>query len=56
MIKEVGKGTGMGLAAVHGIIENHERAVLVESETEKRTMVTVSFPSVDKDTKHEAAF
>jgi signal transduction histidine kinase len=31
----------MGLTVVHGIVENHEGAVLVESEPEKGTMVTV---------------
>lgn len=37
----------MGLTVVHGIVENHEGAALVEIEHEKRTMVTVYFPSVD---------
>jgi signal transduction histidine kinase len=46
----------MGLAVVHGIVENHEGAVLVESEPEKGIMVTVYFPSVDEDTIPEAAF
>jgi signal transduction histidine kinase len=46
----------MGLTVVHGIVENHEGAVLVEIEPEKGTMVTVYFPSVDEDTIHEAAF
>jgi len=31
----------MGLVVVHGIVENHEGAVLVESEPERGTMVTV---------------
>ena len=53
--KEVGKGAG-GLAVVHGIVENHEGAVLVESEPEKGTMVTVYFPSVDEDTIPETTF
>lgn len=46
----------MGLAVVHGIVENHEGTVLIESEPEKGTMVTVYFPSVDEDTVPEAAF
>ena len=44
----------MGLEVVHGIVEIYERVVLVESEPEKRTMVTVYFPSVDvrKNRRH----
>jgi len=50
------QGTRMGLAVVHGIVKNHEGAVLVESEPEKETMITVYLSSVDEDTMHEANF
>jgi sensor histidine kinase regulating citrate/malate metabolism len=46
----------MGLAVVQGIVENYERAVLVEGEPEKGTMFTAYFPSVDKDTIPEVTF
>jgi len=46
----------MGLAVVHGIVKNHEGAVLVESEPKKETMITVYLPSVDEATMHEANF
>jgi len=46
----------MGLAVVQGIVENHEGAVLVESQPKKGTIITAYFPSVDEDTIHEAAF
>ena len=46
----------MGLAVVHGIVENPKGAVLVESEPKKETIITVYFPSVDEDNIHEANF
>ena len=46
----------MGLAVVHGIVENPKGAVLVESESKKETIIAVYFPSVDEDTIHEANF
>ncbi|MGE5189368.1 MAG: PAS domain S-box protein [Gemmatimonadota bacterium] len=38
-------GRGMGLAAVRGIVENHEGEVLVRSEPGKGTTVSVAFPA-----------
>lgn len=35
--KAIGKGTGLGLAVVHGIIESHEGIMTVESEVNKGT-------------------
>ena len=43
--KDVGKGTGMGLAVVHGIVKNHEGAVRVESRVDRGTTFHVYFPS-----------
>ncbi len=42
--KAVGEGTGMGLAVVHGIITNHDGAILVESQPMQGTTFTVYLP------------
>ncbi len=42
--KAVGEGTGMGLAVVHGIITNHDGAILVESQPTQGTTFTVYLP------------
>jgi len=42
--KEVGKGSGMGLAMVHGIVHDHGGHILVESALGKGTSIRVMFP------------
>jgi CheY-like chemotaxis protein len=42
--KEVGKGTGMGLAVVHGIITHHGGAISVQSVLDQGTSVQVYLP------------
>ncbi|MFH2091512.1 MAG: ATP-binding protein [Pseudomonadota bacterium] len=42
--KEVGKGTGMGLAVVHGIVDNHNGAISIYSEPDRGTCVHVFLP------------
>ncbi len=42
--KSVGEGTGMGLAVVHGIITNHDGAILVESQPAQGTTFTIYLP------------
>ncbi|MCP4044121.1 MAG: response regulator, partial [Gammaproteobacteria bacterium] len=44
--KEVGKGTGMGMAVIHGIMRNHGGHVLVETEQGKGTTFRLLFPPV----------
>lgn len=46
--KEVGQGSGIGLAVVHGIVERHSGAVTVDSKPEKGTCVTILFPAQKK--------
>jgi len=47
--KEIGKGSGMGLAVVHGIVKNHGGAISVESSPGKGTKFSMLFPSVKQE-------
>jgi signal transduction histidine kinase len=47
--KEIGKGSGMGLAVVQGIVMNHDGAILVDSEMGKGTTVNMFFPIVERE-------
>ncbi|MBW2278261.1 MAG: response regulator, partial [Deltaproteobacteria bacterium] len=44
--KEQGQGTGMGLAVVYGIVQNHGGWIEVESEAGKGTKFTVALPAL----------
>ncbi len=48
--REVGKGSGLGLAVVHGIVQNHAGAILVQSEPGRGTEVQVLFPAQLEET------
>jgi PAS domain S-box-containing protein len=45
--KDVGKGTGLGLAAVHGIVTQHGGAITIESRLGEGTTFTVFLPAAE---------
>ena len=54
--KEVGKGTGMGLAVVHCIVKNHDGAISINSEPGKGTSVNLLFPKANSLPKESTGF
>jgi len=46
--KETGKGSGLGLASVYGIVKNHGGYIDVQSEKNRGTCFRIFFPASDK--------
>jgi CheY-like chemotaxis protein len=51
--KEVGRGSGMGLAVVHGIVKNHGGGITVDSIEGQGATFNVFFPLVERNAEEE---
>jgi PAS domain S-box-containing protein len=51
--KEIGKGTGLGLATVHGIVARHNAHIIVESQQGLGSSFHIFFPKSDGKIKPE---
>jgi PAS domain S-box-containing protein len=51
--KEVGRGSGMGLAVVHGIVKNHGGGITVDSIKGQGATFNVFFPLAEKSAEEE---
>lgn len=47
--KEVGKGSGIGLSVVHGVVKSHNGAISVDSKFGKGTTFSILLPATEKE-------
>lgn len=47
--KEAGRGTGLGLSVIHGIVKSHNGAILCKSIPQKGTLFEVYLPKLETD-------
>jgi|GEM_PF-508076 len=52
--KDVGKGSGIGLAVVHGIVENHGGSIVCESSKDQGTIFTILIPAHERPVEEES--
>ncbi|MEK6691804.1 MAG: response regulator [Nitrospirota bacterium] len=51
--KGIGRGTGMGLAMVYGVVKNHDGFISVDSEIGRGSTFTIYLPAVEKKPERE---
>lgn len=51
--KEFGKGTGMGLSVVHGIVKSHGGVISVDSKLGQGTTFSILLPVIEKESVYE---
>jgi len=47
--KDIGKGTGLGLAMVYGIVKSHSGYIMCYSEPDEGTIFKIYFPIIEKE-------
>ncbi|MBU2455725.1 MAG: response regulator, partial [Proteobacteria bacterium] len=54
--RDVGKGSGLGLAVVHGVIKNHNGAIAVTGQPGKGACFTMFFPMIEQKPETQKEF
>jgi CheY-like chemotaxis protein len=52
--KDIGKGSGIGLSVVHGIVENHGGAIVCDTTKDKGTIFTILMPAYEGRVEEES--